>query len=209
MKPQKFIVVYDTYCGWCYGAAPIFDALVESGAEVEALHRHLFQGPLAYRMADGKGDLVIQADARISELTGQPFSQRYIDNVVLSETEILQSAYTAQAAALVHAKGAKTEFALRARLEKARYVDGVSAADRAAVIDALLAEGVPREEADRIDTPELAAKMEETTIRAREIMQAVGSRGVPTILKVRDGRYEIVDHAAFYGKPEQITALAA
>ena len=142
MEDPKFIVIYDTYCGWCYGAAPIFDALVAAGAEVEALHLNLFRGPRAYRMAEGKGAQVLEADRRISALTGQPFSQKYIGNVVLSATEVLESSLTAQAAALVHGKGAKHEFALRARLEKARYVDGISASDRSAVVAALLAIGL-------------------------------------------------------------------
>ncbi|WP_282154123.1 hypothetical protein [Ruegeria atlantica] len=49
----RFTYIYDTYCGWCYGAAPVIDALIESGADVTVMHRHLFQGANAYRMGDG------------------------------------------------------------------------------------------------------------------------------------------------------------
>jgi protein-disulfide isomerase-like protein with CxxC motif len=59
------------------------------------------------------------------------------------------------------------------------------------------------EEAHKIDTPELAARQEETA------KHAVRSRGVPTILKVQDGKVEVIDHTTFYGRPERITALAA
>lgn len=209
MHERRFIVIYDTYCGWCYGAAPIFDALAASGAEIEPLHRHLFQGPRAYKMSAGKGEQVLKADARIADLTGQEFSQRYIDNVVLSDTQVLESKYTAQAAALVHDQGPLREFALRRRLETARYVDGVSASDRDAVVAALIAEGVAPEVAETIGTPELAAKAEETANRAAALMHAVGARGVPTILELRGDALLVVDHSAYLGRPEAIAPRAA
>lgn len=208
MKDQDFVVIYDTYCGWCYGAAPVIDALVATGAKVEAVHRHLFQGPQAYRMADGRGAKVLQADARIAALTGQVFSQRYIDQVVLSDTEVLASAFTAQAAALVHDQGAAAEFALSWRLQQARYVDGVSAADRDAMVAALVAEGVPIADAEKVGSPELAARAQTTSERAQQLMRAVGASGVPTVLRVRDDGYEVVDHAAFYGRPGDAASLA-
>lgn len=65
------------------------------------------------------------------------------------------------------------------------------------------------EEAHKIDTPELAARAEEITKHAEQLTQAVRSRGVPTIPKVQDGKVEVIDHAAFYGRPERITAFAA
>jgi len=207
MSQAKYIIIYDTYCGWCYGAAPIFDALVESGADVEVLHRHLFQGRLAYVMSEGKGDQVIQADARIAELTGQTFSQTYIDNVVLSKTEVLKSAYTAQAAALVHGQGAELEFAVRHRIETARFVEGKSAANRDAIVAALIAEGVDAKDAQRIDTPELAEQAERLSQRAEELMTSVGSHGVPTILKVVGDTLELIDHTLFYGRPNDIAAF--
>ncbi|MEM9279766.1 MAG: DsbA family protein [Pseudomonadota bacterium] len=209
MSDTKFLIIYDTYCGWCYGAAPVFDALVASGANVEVLHRHLFQGPLAVRMADGKGAHVLKADARIGELTGQEFSKKYTENVVLSDTEILESGYTAQAAALVHDQGPEKEFAIRNRLETARYIDGVSASNREAVVSALIAEGIPEEDAQKIGTPELAEKAKELSEKAEAAMMTVGAYGVPTVIKVEGDKFTQVDHSAFYGQPEKIRELAA
>lgn len=205
MLNTKFIIIYDTYCGWCYGAAPIFDALVASGAEVEGFHRHLFQGPLAYKMSEGKGEQVLISDARIHALTGRPFSETYRQNVVLSETEVLNSQYSAQAAALVHDRGIRAEFALRQRLEHARFVGGTSASDRKAVVDALIAEGISSEEAERIGTPELEEKAAHNTRRAKDWMAKVGSRGVPTVVKVVGDHISTVDHAAYYGRPHDIS----
>ncbi len=208
MKVPEFIVIYDTYCGWCYGAAPVFDALLNSGADVEVLHRQLFQGNQAHKMSEGKGDLVLAADARISALTGQPFSQRYIDHVVLSETEVLDSTFTAQAAALVHGLGAHKEFAVRHRLETARYIDGVSASDRQAVVASLVEEGISSTSAECIGTPALELKAAGNALRAKQLMETVGVTSIPAVLNIVEGGYQIVDHAAYYEAPDQIGHLA-
>lgn len=157
-------------------------------------------------MNAGKGDAVMVADARIAALTGQTFSQAYVDNIVKSDTEVLASNLTAQAAALVHDQGAAKEFAVRHRLETARYVDGTSAADRDAVIAALIAEGVQPEVAQTIGTPELAARAEAAAQRAAAVIDAVGSQGVPTILEVQGDGFRVVDHSAYYRKPAAIAA---
>ncbi len=207
MDDPKFTIIYDTYCGWCYGAAPIFDALVDSGAQVDVLHRHLFQGPLAYRMSEGKGALVMKADARIHALTGQEFTTAYKTNVVLSDSEVLASHYTAQAAALVHDQGPRKEFALRHTLEVARFIDGVSANDRDAVIAALRNHGVSAADAAKIGTPALAELAEQNAQQAQDLMAAVGSQGVPTIVKSDGTRLTQIDHSAYYGRPGDISSL--
>lgn len=206
---QKFTIIYDTYCGWCYGAAPVFDALVTTGAEVEVLHRHLFQGDNAPKMSEGKGAYILKADARIADLTGQTFSDTYAKNVVMSGTEILESGYTAQAAALVHDQGSEREFEVRHKLETLRFIDGVSAQDRDAIVAALVELGVDPAEADKIGTPELAARAAETLRRANALMQQVGSAGVPTVVEHTDAGPVAVNHTAFYGRPQEVQALIA
>ncbi len=207
MAAHQFLIIYDTYCGWCYGAAPVFEALAASGAEVRLLHRQLFHGPNVMRMADGKSAFVMQADARIGALTGQPFSDRYFRNVVQSATEVLASHFTAQAAVLVRERGAQAELALAARLQKARYVDGVSAADRDAVVAALVAEGVAPQQAAQIGSPPLAARADAIAAEAEEIMHSVGASGVPALLRRQGERYIQLDHSAFYGQPQRVLTL--
>ena len=207
MSKNKFIIIYDTYCGWCYGAAPIFDALLHSGANVEVLHRHLFQGENAPRMRDGKGDYIVGMDARIAQLTGQNFSEIYTQNVIRSKVEVLDSSYSALAAALVHDQGAEKEFSLRRRLEKLRFVEGTSAQDKQAVINALVDEGVDYDQAVQLDHPSNTKKAQSISQRAIELVSFVGSAGVPTILQVKAEKIEQVDHSAFYGSPELVLSL--
>lgn len=209
MSETKFVIIYDTYCGWCYGAAPILGSLAKSDAKVEVLHRYLFQGPNAPKLADGFGEQAITFDARIAKLSGQRFSKTYVDNILRSKTEILESGFTAQAAALVHHKGPAAEMSLAERLQHARYVDGVSAADRQAVVEALVAEGVDRDQAERIGTDGLAAEASVFAARASRIMSAAGARGVPTVLKIEADQTSHINVADFYEKPSSIVELAA
>lgn len=206
MSDEKLIIIYDTFCGWCYGASKVFDSLIETDTNVEVLHRHLFQGASAPRMSEGKGAQILQTIPIIEGLTGQVFSEDFKEKIARSQTEVLESGLSAQAAALAHELGAEKEFAVRRRLEKLHFGQGMSSTDRKSIVDALITEGIPEEQAERIGTPELARMAEENTKRAIELMSKVGSRGVPTVLKVVEDRVEQVDHQAFYGRAGTISA---
>ncbi len=207
MSDEKTVIVYDTFCGWCYGAAPVFDAIVGAGENVEVLHRHLFEGAAAPRMSEGKGDQILRLIPQVEALTGQSFSEAFKTNIARSQTEILESGLSAQAAALVHDQGPKKEFAVRHRLESLHFGEGVSSNDRQAIIDALIAEGVAPQEAERIGTPELEAEAAALADRAKMMMEEVQSRGVPTVLKIDGDRKIQLDHQAFYGRPGTIEEI--
>lgn len=199
----RFIYIYDTYCGWCYGAAPVIGALIDSGADVSVMHRQLFQGANAHRMGDGFGRMALSYDRRIQQLTGQKFSDAYVQAVLGDPDEVLDSSLTAQAAALVHDQGAKAEMALMHQLQKARYIGGKSASDVRAVRGALsefnvsapLARGI--EEATRISA-------EAAFLQARH-----GAQGVPTLLQQLNGKTTPINLSNYFGNPEDISALAA
>ena len=204
MTEEKLVVIYDTFCGWCYGAAPVFDSLVEKNDNVEVLHRHLFKAPYSPKMSEGKGAQILQTLPHLEALTGQVVSEAFKTNIALSDTEVLESGLSAQAAALVHEMGPEKEFALRHRLEHLHFGEGMSTNNRQAIVDALIAEGVAPEEAEKIGTPELEAKAKEYADRAQSLMTAVGSCGVPTVLKIEGDEIKQVDHQAFYGQPEAV-----
>ncbi|WP_299699103.1 DsbA family protein [uncultured Tateyamaria sp.] len=204
MPDEKLIVIYDTFCGWCYGASPVFDALIETDAEVEVLHRYLFQGASAPKMSEGKGAQILQTIPHVQALTGQVFSEAFKSKIALSETEILESGLSAQAAALIHDQGPQKEFALRRRLENLHFGEGMSSSNRQAIVDALIAEGVPADQVERVGTPELAAEAAKISAQAQAWMSAVGSRGVPTVLRVTDDDVTQVDHQSFYGRAKAV-----
>lgn len=199
----RFIYIYDTYCGWCYGAAPVITALLGSGADVSVMHRHLFQGTNTHRMGDGFGRMALQYDNRIAQLTRQSFSEAYLRNVLGSPDEVLDSTLTAQAAALIHDHGAKLEMALAHTLQNARYIDGVSASDEGAVRAALSGFGVtgPLRSGN--------AKARQISTAASSLLARHGLKGVPVLLQETADRFEQINLTNYYDDPHQIAALAA
>ena len=200
---RRFTYIYNTYCGWCRGAHPVIAALIESGAEVEMLHIHLFQGANAHRMADGFGKVALAHDTRVAGLTGEVFDQRYVDHVLGSPTEVLDSTFTAWAAALVHDQGASAEIKLAHDLQNQRYIDGISAQNRAAVETALARLGVT---APLDDGAKAAAQ---TAARARQTLASLNLGGVPQLIVEKTGQRHVLSIADFYKSPSSVTALAS
>lgn len=199
----RFTYIYDTYCGWCYGAAPVLQALAGQGAEIAVLHRHLFQGANAHRMADGFGRAAMEYDRRIAALSGQEFSAAYVDNVLKSPTEVLESGLTAAAAALVHDRGAGVELELSRKLQQGRFVDGRSAADASHIEATLEQMGVTQPLSEGL------ARAAEVSAEATRLMARHHIGGVPALLRHSGERTEVIDVSAYFRAPERIAEIAA
>ena len=206
MSEDKYLIIYDSFCGWCFAASPVFDALVESGAEVEMYHRHLFQGANEVHMGAGMGAQIMQMIPRIEEISGQTFGDAFKTNIAMSSTEVVESGLSAQAAALVHGQGAAKENALRGRIETLHFEHGMSALDRDTIVAAAIAEGVAPDRAARIGTPELAAEAAALAAKADDLMTMVGARGVPTVLRVRKGQVSAFDHHVYFRRTDALAA---
>lgn len=200
---RRFTYIYDTYCGWCRGAHPVIAALIDSSAEVEMLHIHLFQGANAHRMADGFGKVALAHDTRVAGLSGQAFDQRYVDHVLGAPTEVLDSTLTAWAAALVHDQGARPEIALAHDLQNQRYIDGVSAQNRAAVEAAAWRLGVTAKLEDG------ATAAMHTAEKARQALASLNLGGVPQLILEENGQRHVLSISDFYKSPSSVTALAS
>lgn len=211
MQENQYTLIYDTYCGWCYGAAPLFQQLIEADVTVTALHRNLFQGGPQLKMSNGFGAQAEQIDRRIEQLTGQPFSQTYIDQILRSDSEELNSGLTARAAALIQPQGFADELSLAHRLQQARYVEGRSASDPEPVLSALqslLRVSMSREQIEHaLWTDATTSRMESTSQQAAAIQREAGVNGVPTLLRTRQGQTEVIPLQSFYQSPASIRAL--
>lgn len=201
-----YTIVYDTLCGWSYGAAEVMTAIVDSGASVRLLHRHLFQGDNAPVLADSYVGPMTEADQRIEQLTGAEFSADYATNVRGSATEVLDSGLTADAAALLHEQGASTELAFSRHLQRRRFVDGVSAQDRDDLVEALVAFGVDRAEAELVGSAELRDRANKVSTDATAAMTAAEAVGVPAVIAHGTEGDHLVDLARFYREPASAVA---
>ncbi|WP_371170663.1 DsbA family protein [Aliiroseovarius sp. 2305UL8-7] len=199
-----FTIIYDTYCGWCYGAGPVLEALVHTG-KVELYHRYLFQGANAYRMGDGFGTQAAVIDARIHALTGQPFGKAYKRNILRSEDEVLESGLSAQAAYLIHDLGPEIELKLAQALQHGYFVEGRSTQDATFVAETLARLGL---NSQRLGAADVVEGTRSRAADAEQISRLAGCQGVPTVLRHAETT-EIINLSEFYNSPTDISHLAA
>ena len=82
--------IYDPFCGWCYGAAP----LVKAAREVLPVQGHgggMMAGPYRQRVSAELRGYVLPHDARIAQLTGQPFGEAYAEGLLRDTTAVFDS----------------------------------------------------------------------------------------------------------------------
>lgn len=188
------LYVFDPLCGWCYGAAPAVQALArEDRWELALLPCGLFAGDPSRRIDAGFAAHVEQADARIAQMTGQPFSDRYRREVVRNPALPFDSQPATEALQAARQLSPRHELAALHAVQHARYVEGRDVADRQVLAEVLASvfaaeRGVAIEWATpafwrhELGDPALPAAVAERVRRARQVMHAVGAQGVPVLV---------------------------
>jgi putative protein-disulfide isomerase len=180
----RVVYLYDPLCGWCYGSGPAIRALAASGTvEIEALPTGLFAGDPQRRIDAAFARHVLEADARIERLSGEPFSEAYKRQVLGDADMPFDSALATRALNAVARWNPARELDALHALQRERYVHGRDLSDRA-VIDAALAAALGDSAAQwrqRIDDDALPAFEAERAARARHWMRATAAHGVPTL----------------------------
>jgi putative protein-disulfide isomerase len=75
--------LFDPLCGWCYGASPVAEKLMEQdGFAIELVPTGLFADQGAFPMNAEFAAHAWEADQRIAQLTGQVFTEAYRSNVL-------------------------------------------------------------------------------------------------------------------------------
>ena len=120
-----------------------------------------------------------------------------------SPTEVLDSTFTAWAAALVHNQGARAEIKLARDLQNQRYIGGISAQNRAAVEAAVARLGVT---APLEDGAKAAAQI---AAQARKALASLNLGGVPQLIVDDNGQRQVLSIAEFYKSPTAVIALAS
>jgi putative protein-disulfide isomerase len=209
---ERVVYLYDPLCGWCYGSGPAIRALVASGAcAVEALPTGLFAGDPHRRIDAGFARHVIEADARIESMSGEPFSDAYRTQVLGDPTLPFDSARATQALHAVARCDAARELDALHALQRERYVHGRDVADWS-VISAALATtlGDTAEQwQQRIDAAGLPAFAAQRDAAARQWMQSTGARGVPALVQPSAGRPRALPGEWLFGPTPLAQRLAS
>lgn len=187
------LYLFDPLCGWCYGAAPAVQALARDGRwELALLPSGLFAGDPSRRIDAGFAAHVEQADARIAQMTGQPFSDRYRREVVRNPALPFDSQPATEALGAVRRLSPRHELAALHAIQHARYVEARDVADRQVLAEVLASvfaaeRGIAIEWATpafwrhELADPVLPAEVAERVNQARRVMHAVRAQGVPTL----------------------------
>lgn len=195
--------LFDPLCGWCYAAAPVLARLQATpGVQVVLAPTGLFAGAGARPMDAQFAAYAWSNDQRIAQLTGQPFSPAYREQVLGQPAGRFDSGpATLALTAVAQTEPARELEALHA-FQRARYVDGRDTTAPTVLADVLSALGLHAAAAlVREPTDALRAAMLQRVAAARADMQALGAQGVPQ-LAVGDaatGRRRVLGSQALHG----------
>ncbi len=184
---SRLLYVMDPMCSWCWGFAPVVEALAEQAAAADV--------PLQVVVGGLRRDQVaVDAAARVKYLgywqavnasTGQLFDfQRGLPEGLVYDTEpACRALVTAR-----HLDAAST-WALLEGIQQAFYTEGVDVTQASALVQLAEQAGIPRIEfAESFDSQ----AMHEATAADFSWVQDLGIAGFPTLLAERDGQLALL-----------------
>ena len=181
--------LFDPLCGWCYAAAPALKFLqAQEGVDLALAPTGLFAGAGARPMDAQFAAYAWANDQRIQQLTGQPFTQAYRDQILGAANGRFDSGPATLALTAVAQTAPERELDALHALQHARYVEGRDNADPAVIAEVLRAMGLPEAAALAL-APDNALQRAtaERTATAQATLRAVGARGVPRLVVTGQG----------------------
>lgn len=201
--PTTVTYFFDPLCGWCYAAAPALAKLQATpGVHLVLAPTGLFAGAGARPLDAQFAAYAWSNDQRIQQLTGQPFSESYRNNILGQQGARFDSGPAMLALTAVAQTEPARELAALHAFQHARYVDGRDTTALpllADVMDALALHAA----AARVREPDdaLRAATLERVVAAQANMQALGAQGVPQLAVhgTDAGRLRLLGSSALLG----------
>lgn len=194
--------IYDPFCGWCYAASPLLAAAQEiSGLQITLHGGGMMSGANRQQVTPQLRSYVMQHDATIARMTGQPFGNDYFNGLLQDQDAVFDSSPPITAILAANALGSRGLDLLK-RIQSAHYVAGRRIADYR-VLQELAAEiGLDsvafRREFDTVS----GAATERHIAASRQYLQKVGGSGFPTLVLETDGKFELLDFGTWLGNPQ-------
>jgi putative protein-disulfide isomerase len=191
---------YDPLCGWCYGAAP----LLRAARAIVTVHPHgggMMTGAQRQSITPQLRAYVGQHDARIAQLTGQPFGPAYRDGLLNDSGAVLDSE-PPTVAILAAEDLAGRGLDMLARLQIAHYVEGRRIAEPDVLLEVATSLGLDPARFtaafDRLSGEAVQAHFRQT----RAQMAQLGAQGFPTLVLQSGDEWQVVDVAAYLSRPD-------
>jgi putative protein-disulfide isomerase len=185
MAIDHLIYLYDPLCGWCYGAMPAIHGLADlGGCIVEPVPSGLFGGTPDKRLDADMARHIEQADARITAMSGQRFSEIYRRKVLGNPDMPFDSRPATEALTAVWQWNVVRELDALHALQRERFVAGRDISDRAVIAQALASSlgDEPDTWLKRMADPQLARSTDKRITRAKKVMKSIGMHGVPALV---------------------------
>ena len=198
--------VYDPLCGWCYGAAPLLEATAGLPTLQIALHAGgLWLGSRRQPMGQALRDHVRPHDERIQALTGQPFGERYFNELLLSDGLLLDSEPPIRAILAVTELGGN-ELRLLHRIQQSHYLDGQWVGDQAHLARLAQEQGItPEAFALAFGQVDLAGHLAQSQGWLRQL----GGQGFPTLGLMLGESLIPLPVSSFLGEPQAFASHLA
>lgn len=184
----RLLYVMDPMCSWCWGFAPVFDALAgqarAAGVEAQLLVGGLRPGTREALDAATRG-YILEHWRAVAARTGQPF--RF--EGALPEGFVYDTEPACRALVTVRQHDPARVWPLLRAIQQAFYVEGRDVSRPAVLVELAEAAGVPRQAfAEAFDS----AALREATQADFRRTQNLGIAGFPTLLAERDGQLALL-----------------
>ncbi len=202
MRPPRLLYVMDPMCSWCWGFAPVVQALAAQAAEQGVPLQVQVGGLRSEREAlePAARTRILSYWQAVHEASGQPFDfAKALPEGFVYDTE-------PACRALVTARNLDTDsvLPLSRTIQHAFYAEGLDVTRAPVLVELAERAGLPRIEfAEAFDSAALLEQTAQDFARSRDL----GIAGFPTLLAERDGQLALVTNG--YQPLEQLQPLLA
>ncbi|MBE3751125.1 DsbA family protein [Vibrio parahaemolyticus] len=190
---------FDPMCGWCYGASPLIEALMDTSQFKVELHPG---GMIEKRAIEPEfRQHIINSDTRIATETGATFGEAYLQRVKSEDAFVLDSYLPTQAILSAEKMGLNPWHMLKA-IQSAHYQLG-SKVNEASTLKAIAESLGLASDAWEQNMTLSEAELDERIHSSRQLMRQLHVGGYPTLIAEVNGEYLTLPHSTYYDKPAQ------
>lgn len=201
MSTATLHYLYDPFCGWCYGAAPmISEAASIPGLDIQAHGVGMLSGEKGKMMSTEWRDFVRPHEVRITAYSKQTFADAYVKGVLEHETVRLDSSPPIAAMLAAEQLSGRGVEMLK-RLQTAYYQEGRAIADHAVIAEVARELGFDPQTFmvafDEVSASTLQAHIE----ASNALLDTLQARGFPAFALEVDGQLEVLPLGHYLNRP--------
>lgn len=187
MSVKTLHYIYDPLCGWCYGIAPFIQAAYKQGVTIALHGGGMITGSQRRPADDSMRDMIRSHNQRITQMTGQPFTDAFYA-LLKNQEWVMDSAPAIAAILSAQAQSGKGIEMLDA-CQKAYYQDGLP-----------LNRDTLHKLADTLGISDIQSDNTEQHIsESRQLFVHNPTGGFPTLLLEEDGVFRHIPNQAVLG----------